>query len=154
MTSISAPSVRVIFLLVVVTIQRIIADPISMTISIISKFSGVMVPKMATGNPKTIQMLKMLLPTMLPTRRSCSPRRAAVIVVTSSGNEVPSAMIVREIIRSEIPIEEATNEAEFTTSWLPATTPTRPIRIMRKDLLSLCLGFSTSFLTLRFLRVV
>ncbi len=112
----SAPSRRVIFLLVVVTIQRIAADPISMIISIISKFCGVIVPKIATGSPSTIQMLKILLPTILPTSKSCSPRRAAVTVVTSSGNEVPSAMTVSEMIRSETPIADAINDAELTTN--------------------------------------
>ena len=92
------------------------ADPISMIMSSISKFSGVMAPKTATGSPSTIQILKMLLPIMLPTRSSFSFRLAAVIVVTSSGSEVPRATTVRAIMRSDIPMVEAIIEAEFTTS--------------------------------------
>ena len=104
-----------------------------------------------------MQILKMLLPTILPTRRSDSFFLAAVMVVTSSGSEVPMAMTVREIIRSEIPMAEAMNVAEFTTSSLPPTTPTRPRTTKRKDLPSLYLGFSTSFLAdlpRRFLRAI
>ncbi len=87
-----------------------------MTISSISKLSGVMVPKIATGIPSTIQILKILLPMILPTRSSFSPRLAAVIVVTSSGSEVPKATTVRAIMRSEMPMVEAIVEAELTTS--------------------------------------
>ena len=116
------------------TSQRIAAEPIIMTMSIISKLSGEMVPKIATGRPSTIQMLKMLEPMMLPTRSSFSPRLAAVMVVTSSGNDVPSATIVSAIIRSDTPIADAMVEAESTTNWLPMTTPTRPIIVIRNDL--------------------
>ena len=87
-----------------------------MMISSISKLSGVIAPKIATGRPRTMQILKMLLPIMLPTKSSFSLRLAAVIVVTSSGREVPSATTVRAIIRSEIPIAEAMKDAELTTS--------------------------------------
>ena len=84
--------------------------------SSISKLLGEIPPVMAMGKAKTIQMLKILLPTMLPTRRSDSPFLAAVMVVTSSGRDVPSATIVSEMMRSEIPTAPAINEAEFTTS--------------------------------------
>ncbi len=110
--------------------------------SIIWKLSGVMVPKMATGRPMTMQILKMLLPIISPTMRSVSLRRAATMVVTSSGSEVPSAITVREIIRSEMPIDEAMNEALFTTAWLPAMRQARPMMVIRNDLPSLYLGFS------------
>ena len=88
------------------------AEPMSITISMTSKCSGEIEPKIATGTPKTIQILKILLPTMLPTSKSCSPRRAAVMVVTSSGKEVPRATTVRAIMRSETPIVVAIKEAE------------------------------------------
>ena len=123
----------------------------SIMTSIISKLSGVMVPKSATGSPSTIQILKMLLPMMLPTRISVSLFLAALIVVISSGKEVPSATIVRAITRSETPIDLAMKEAELTTSSAPPTTPVRPIKTSRREMLSLNLGFSTSFLALRFL---
>ncbi len=132
-----------------------------MTMSIISKLSGVTVPKRATGKPKTIQMLKMLLPMMLPTRSSVSPRLAALIVVMSSGSEVPNATIVRAMMRSEIPIVLAIVEAESTTSSAPPTTPARPIIISSIEMPSLNFGCSI-FLALfldflfssRFLRAV
>ena len=79
-------------------------ETINIMMSTIWKLLGVMVPKMATGSPITIQILKILLPIILPTMRSVSLRRAATMVVTSSGSEVPSAMTVSAIIRSEIPI--------------------------------------------------
>ena len=132
------------------TIQRITEEPIIMIISINSKLPGVMVPKIATGRPRTIQILKILLPIMLPTRSSFSWRLAAVMVVTSSGREVPNATIVRAIMRSETPIIVARVEAELTTSWLPATMPARPKRTRRKEGPSLYLGFSMAFLSLRF----
>ena len=98
------------------TIQRIIDDPIIMTMSSISKLPGVIVPKMVTGRPSTIQILKILLPTTLPTRSSFSFLRAAVTVVTSSGRDVPNATTVRAIIRSDTPIMAARVDAELTTS--------------------------------------
>lgn len=54
------------------TIQRMTDEPIIMMMSRSSKLPGVMVPKIATGRPRTMQILKMLLPIMLPTRSSFS----------------------------------------------------------------------------------
>ena len=71
------------------------------------------------------------------------------MVVTSSGRDVPRATMVRAMIRSEMPMAEAMVDAESTTNWLPATTPTRPIMVIRKDFPVFHLGFSTSFLELR-----
>lgn len=126
-----------------------------MTRSIVWKLSGVMVPKIATGRPMTIHILNILLPMMLPTMRSVSLRLAAVIVVTSSGKDVPSAMIVREMTRSEMPMAEAMLEALLTTSWLPAMSPAKPMRVRNIDFPILCSGFS-GFLALasRFLRAM
>ena len=120
--------------------------------SITSKLFGVILPAKVTGKAKTMQMLKILLPTILPTRRSLSPFLAAMIVVTSSGKEVPRAIIVRDMMRSEIPTTVAMVEAELTTSWLPATTPARPRITKMKDLPSLYLGLSTFLASFLFLR--
>ena len=120
--------------------------------SMVWKLLGVMPPAKTTGKARTIQILKILLPTMLPTRRSDSPFLAAVMVVTSSGSEVPRAMTVREIMRSEIPMVVAMVLAELTTSSLPPTTPMRPRKTKRKDLPSLYLGFSTALASFLFLR--
>ncbi len=45
--------------------------------------------------PSTARILKILLPTTLPTAISRSPRTAATTEVATSGNEVPAAMRVR-----------------------------------------------------------
>lgn len=142
MASIRKPSRREMNLSRKVKRTRRTAERTSMTRSRSWKLSGVMVPKMTIGMPMTIQILKILLPMILPTMRSVSLWRAATMVVTSSGREVPRAMMVRAMMRSEIPIPWAISEALFTTSWLPATRQTRPMRARRKDLPSLYLGFS------------
>lgn len=48
-------------------------------------------------------MLKMLEPTRLPTAMSRSPRRAAMMLVASSGSEVPTATTVSPTMSSLIP---------------------------------------------------
>ena len=120
--------------------------------SMASKLFGDILPEKATGRARTIQMLKILLPTILPISKSDSPFLAAVMVVTNSGNEVPRATIVREMIRSEIPAAPAIKDAELTTNSLPATTPTRPSTTNRKDRPSLYLGFSVAWASFLFLR--
>ena len=77
-----------------------------------------------------------------------------MIEVTSSGREVPKATTVRAMIRSEIPITEAIVVAEFTTSSLPPTTPTRPRRTKRKDFPSFQRGFSTFCFSFLFFFVI
>ena len=105
--------------------------------SINVKLASVMVPSRATGKPRTIQILKMLLPTRFPTRSSLSFFLAAVMVVTISGSAVPMLIIVRAMIRSEMPMLVATVVAELTTSSPPATTPARPTMIRSSDFPSL-----------------
>lgn len=149
-----APSPRVILRPERATRRRMAAEPTSITISRSSKLSGVTVPNNVTGRPNTMQILNMLLPMMLPTRSSVSPFLAALMVVMSSGREVPKAMTVRAIMRSDMPMAVAMVEAELTTNSEPPTTPTRPTRTRMREVLSLNLGFSTSFLALRFLRAI
>ena len=55
------------------------------------------------ANPKTPMILKMLLPTTLPTAISRSPRMAATMEVTTSGKEVPTATMVKPMINSLTP---------------------------------------------------
>ncbi len=148
------PSARVILWSNRVTSHKTKVEPTSIAISSTSKSCGIMAPKMATGSPNTMQILKILLPIMLPTSRSCSPRRAAIMVVTSSGSEVPIAMIEREMMRSEIPMVAATAEAELTTSSLPMIVPARPTMTSRMDFLSLYLGLSDLILRSRLLRAM
>ena len=53
--------------------------------------------------PRMPRMLKMLLPTMLPTAMSRWPLIAAMTLVATSGREVPAAMMVRPMTSSERP---------------------------------------------------
>ena len=132
-------------------------EKISIIRSMIWKLFGVILPAMATGSARTIQILKILLPTIFPTRRSDSPFLAAETVVTSSGRDVPNAIIVSEMMRSDTPIAVAMVLAELTTNSLPPTTPTKPRRTRKNDLPSLYLGFSISVLAdlpRRFLRAI
>ena len=137
MSSISTPLRREILWSWRVRTKSNTDEKMSMNRSIIWKLCGVMVPKIATGNPMTMQMLKILLPIMLPTIRSVSLRRAATMVVTSSGKDVPNAIIVRATTLSEMPIVVAIEEALLTMSWLPMTSPTSPKMVIRNDLPSL-----------------
>ena len=63
---------------------------------------------------------------IFPTNISCSFFIEAIIAVTNSGKEVPIAMMVREIILSEIPIVFAILVALSTTRLLPTTMPISP----------------------------
>lgn len=151
------PSRRVILRLCLASRHSSSDEKISIIRSMISKLLELMPPAKAMGRARTKQILKMLLPIILPTKRSDLFCFAAVIVVTSSGRDVPMATIVSEIMRSERPMALAIIEAELTTSWLPPTTPTRPRMTKMKDLLSEYFGESTSFfadLPRRFLRAI
>ena len=88
---------------------------------------GVIVPNNATGIPNTTHILKILLPIIFPRSKSCSPFFEETIVVTSSGNEVPRAIIVSAINLSLNPIFVAIEEALFTTISLPNIIPASPI---------------------------
>ena len=132
--------------------QRRKAENISIMRSRSSKLAGLIPPEKRMGSARTMQILKMLLPTMLPTSRSDSPFLAAVMVVTNSGREVPSATIESEMMRSEMPMVVAMSEAELTTSSLPITMQTSPMKVRRRDLpIGYCglLAFLASFLFLR-----
>ena len=154
MESMRIPSERVILRLLRARRQIKNEEKSSMARSMTSKLLGVIPPVIATGRARTMQILKILLPTMLPTRRSDSPCFAAVMVVTSSGKEVPNATMEREMIRSEIPIALAIALEECTTSSLPPITPMRPRITRMNDLPSLYLGFSTFRASFLFLRAI
>ena len=132
--------------------HRIKVDKSNITRSMNSNPAGLIPPEITIGRARTIQMLNILLPTMLPTRRSDSPFLAAVTVVTSSGREVPRATIVSEMMRSDMPIFSAMVLAELTTNWLPAATPASPIMTKRMDLPRVYLGFSDFLASFLFLR--
>lgn len=108
------------------------------------KLDGVIEPNIATGIPSTIHMLNMLLPIMLPNRMSCSFFSDETIVVTNSGKDVPSAIIVREIILSDIPIVLAILVALSTTRLLPIIMPINPNMVNRRAVFVLNLDGSSS----------
>ena len=134
----------VIFLLVDANINNIIDDNNRVMISIIWKLVGVMHPKMATGNPRTIQILKMLLPMMFPSKMSCSFFIDDIIVVTSSGRDVPIAIMVNDITLSYTPRVVAIWVALSTTNSLPKMIDTSPNAVNIRAVLVLYLDFSLS----------
>ena len=96
----TTPSALVIFLADSAKMNKAIEEKTKAKISTIWKLPGVIPPKIATGIPNTIHMLKILLPIILPISKSVSPFLEEIIVVTSSGSDVPKAIIVKAIILS------------------------------------------------------
>jgi len=74
----------------------------------------------------SIPILKILLPIILPTIMSCSFLIAAIIVVESSGSDVPIATAVILITSSLIPTTLAIKIAESTTNLAPIISATSP----------------------------
>ena len=79
--------------------------------------------------PMTNRILKILLPTMLPTAIAELPFLAAVTEVTSSGRDVPNATIVRPIKRSLNPNILAKAVAPLTVTLLPRMIKTIPAMV-------------------------
>jgi len=75
-------------------------------------------------NPNTRRILNILLPTILPIAISDCFFRDAITDVTSSGADVPKATIVRPIIDSETPKDNAILLADPTSSSAPIHKPT------------------------------
>ena len=98
--NIRIPSSLLIFLADSAKMNKASEDNTKVKISTIWKLPGVIPPKIATGIPNTIQILKMLLPIILPTSKSCSPFLEETIVVINSGRDVPKAIIVKAMILS------------------------------------------------------
>ena len=73
------------------------------------------VPYMLIGRPKTMHMLNILVPIMLPTAMSNSSFLAAFTVIVSSGRDVPITMAVIDIIFWLIPKTSASITALSTT---------------------------------------
>lgn len=87
---------------------------------------SVLIGLMVTEAPSTKSRLKILEPITFPTAISVSPFKAAAILVTSSGREVPMATIVRPIRVWLTPKEAAISLTLFTTSCPPAMTAASP----------------------------
>ena len=79
-----------------------------------------------TGRIKVRSMI--FAPMMLPAESEPCFFAMAVSVVTSSGRDVPMAMMVTEMTRSETPHMEASAEPLSTRSCAPAPVPPAPMR--------------------------
>ena len=79
--------------------------------------------------PRHPKMLKIQLPTTLPTAISRSPLRAAAIEVATSGMEVPAATMVSAITTSLTPSALAKTTAALTSQSEPSTKNTKPTNI-------------------------
>ncbi len=99
--------------------------------------------------PSTNNMLKILLPTILPIAISALPFFAAVTDVTSSGREVPNATMVRPINFSLRPITSARAVALSTVMLLPQTTTTPPTIAAINNFHTQCHLVSSNFVKLR-----
>ena len=76
--------------------------------------------------PKIAKILKILLPTTLPKAISLLPFKAAEILTTNSGNEVPKATMVKPIIKSDTFKRRAITEAPSTNLSAPKIRATNP----------------------------
>ena len=102
-----------------------------------------------TGRMSVISII--LAPIMLPIESSDCFFAIAVIVVTSSGSDVPTAIIVTPIIASETPRPLAMIVPSSTSKSAPTTIPNAPktnLKIFTKMLLPFTSGFSSSLLSL------
>ena len=102
------------------------------------------VPYMLIGRPKTIHMLNMLVPIMLPTAISNSSFLAAFTVIVSSGREVPITMAVIDIIFWLIPKTSASITALSTTMSEDTIIPMSVSIIKIIDFFRLYSGISVS----------
>lgn len=76
--------------------------------------------------PIITRMLKILLPTTLPTASSPFPPAADIMLIASSGAEVPNATTVSPTTRSEIPILRAMAEEPSVSQLAPKRIRARP----------------------------
>ena len=79
--------------------------------------------------PRTIRILKILLPKILPIAISPCPLLAAIMEETISGRLVPIATTVIPINHSPIPKVLAMETPPDTRNFAPDTKPIRPISI-------------------------
>ena len=99
--------------------------------------------------PTIISMLKMLLPTTLPTAMSALPCRADRMLMTSSGADVPKATIVRPMTRFEIPYRLAMAAAPSVNALAPsrmsASPPTTVMMLMAMSMIFLVIDDARKF---------
>ncbi len=103
-TALGAPSSNGELAITRSTADESITNGISLVMMLFSTLMGrtmAVIPMMAS-------MLKILLPTVLPTASPALPSMAEITLITSSGAEVPNATTVRPTIRSDMPMRRAT----------------------------------------------
>ena len=83
--------------------------------------------------PRMPSTLKMLDPTMLPIAISDCRRKAAIIDVASSGRDVPTATMVRQIDASVTPKPRAIDTDSSTKNHAPNIKVTSPATIHNPD---------------------
>ena len=126
------PSQRVIRLPVKKIGRQAIATAISTGIlnrSAASETATPPVGEIAADTPSTARILKILLPTILPTAISRSPLMLASTEVANSGRAVPAATMVKPITNSLTPIDRAIAIALSTNQRDPCTNSNSPTTI-------------------------
>ena len=114
--------------------------------------------------PETIEQIGNIIaksikfaPKILPTDSEDCFLITAVIVLTSSGSDVPTATIVAEMTASETPLAAAISVADVTRKSAPITIPAAPkinlailigISFLEKALFSVCADSSLPLLML------
>ena len=88
---------------------------------------------MSAATPKISRLLKILLPITFPSAIPELPFSAAPVLITNSGNEVPSATIVRPITNSLILKRRARADAPFVSQSAPRITSTMPATKLNTD---------------------
>ena len=109
----------------------------------ISMLGSIGIRLIALLAPSTNKILKMFEPITLPITNWFSPFLKAVSDVTSSGQEVPIATMVKPTNVSLIPKASAIDEALSTTKSPPRIIPARPTTIKIMLFTVDNLGFST-----------
>ena len=110
------------------------------SVSIILNATEVKPPNINVGRPKTIHILNILVPIILPTARSCSPFFEAFTVIISSGSDVPITIIVIEIIFWLIRNSSARYTALSTAMSLASAINNKVITIYKIERLSVYLA--------------
>ena len=104
--------------------------------------AGIRTGDMRSVIPKIQEVLNIFDSTLFPIARSMSFFRTAIIPVASSGNDVPRAIIVADILNSLSPSCCVIKTAPSTTHLPPKYNPASPIAIIKNILKLLCSAIS------------
>ena len=126
------PCILLNFLLMIVGTTAMITAPRQATISMLTELVATArgIPYFLSDTSEHTGSISvrsiMLAPSMLPADRDASFFFNAVIVVTSSGREVPMATAITLITLWEMPKSSASIVPEFTNRLAPITIPAPP----------------------------